>query len=212
MKYIYDLDLNFMKEFCDFYEWNKEDIITHINKIISFKIKDKDMLNIKNNNIQIDETFLKKIYKKTKIYYKNKTVVKNYIALFITNKDVIAASFNKDGYNIMKSDIQIERQEEIINKIKNQKTTYIKYKIISNNKPQFKTRLEKEIKTKLINQLTKIYLKKEYDKLSYIYLECFNKNNNYIKNKYLKIKKEIIKGDNNFHRIFNIFKLINQTN
>ena len=43
---IYDIVLNFNKEFLDFFEWDKHDILIHVRKIPIFKIKNN--INLKN--------------------------------------------------------------------------------------------------------------------------------------------------------------------
>lgn len=195
MKYIYDIKLNFNNEFYEFYEWEKKDKITHMNKIPSYKITNKDIYNLKYNTIKVNKDFFKN---------------KNQTFIFSNGYSVIAVKFNNKGYNKLKSDINIENQEEIINIINNQKTIKLNYKIIKKEKIEFKTRIEKENKNKLIKKITEIYNNKEYNKINYIYLECFNNKNNSVEKKYNIIKKEIIKGKDNFYKIFNIFKLISQ--
>lgn len=195
MKYIYDIKLNFNNEFYEFYEWEKKDKITHMNKIPSYKITNKDIYNLKYNTIKVNKDFFKN---------------KNQTFIFSNGYSVIAVKFNNEGYNKLKSDINIENQEEIINIINNQKTIKLNYKIIKKEKIEFKTRIEKENKNKLIKKITEIYNNKEYNKINYIYLECFNNKNNSVEKKYNIIKKEIIKGKDNFYKIFNIFKLISQ--
>ena len=80
MKYIYNLKLNFNNKFYEFYEWKKEDILTHIKKIPAYKITDKDMYNLKYNYIKIDKEF-----------FKNK---KNIICIFFSNNTLVAIKFN----------------------------------------------------------------------------------------------------------------------
>lgn len=194
MKYIYNLELNFKNKYYDFYEWDENDKITNIKKIPSYKIKNEDIYNLKYNYIKMNKIF------------KNK----RNICIFSNGHDIIAIKFDNKGYNKLKSDIKIEDQEEIINIINNQKTIKLNYKIIKKEKIKFKTRLEIENKTKIIKKLTEIYINKEYDIINYIYLECFNNINTTIENKYVKIKKEIIKGNDNFYKVLNIFNLISQ--
>jgi len=47
MNYIYDVVLNFQKEYYDFYDWNKNDNIYHMRKIPILKINSKQLLDIK---------------------------------------------------------------------------------------------------------------------------------------------------------------------
>ena len=133
--------------------------------------------------------------------------MKKYTYIFSDGQSIIAIKFDKKGNNKLKSDINIEDQEEMINIIDKQKVTKLKYEIIKKEKPKFKTRIEIENKEKLLKTIAKIYNKKEYDKINYIYLECFNKLNENIEKKYKKIKKEIM-----FDTIKKWFKNLIQVN
>ena len=63
MNFIYDILLNFNKNFYEFYDWNREDHIDHIKKIPVFKIPSSDMEMIRMQNIQVSNEFLEKIEK-----------------------------------------------------------------------------------------------------------------------------------------------------
>ena len=54
MNYIYNIALNFQKNFVDFFEWNLNDNIIYINKIPIFKVSNYDFNNIKNMYVQFD--------------------------------------------------------------------------------------------------------------------------------------------------------------
>ena len=211
MNYIYDVLLNFNEKFYDFYEWNTNDRIIHIRKIPTFKIQTNQLYEIKNNIIQINKQFLKNINNKTEKFNNGGILKIKYTALFSDGKDVLAVKFNKNGINYMKSDLAIDEQDEIIDIIKFQKEITLEYKTIKKqNNKFFKTRFEIENENYILNELSKIYNKKEIEKLNYIYLECFGKIEPNINKALNKIKKEIIKGNDNFYKIFNIFKINNQ--
>lgn len=210
MNYIYDILLNPKSNYYDFFEWNENDSIIHIKKIPAFKVSRKELYDIKNNIVKINETFLNTINNKTETFNKDKKNYK-YTALFSDSKDILAVIFNKNGINKMKSSLTIDEQDEIINIIKFQNQINLKYNLIKKtNINIFKTRFEIENKNKLINEITKIYNNKESEKINYIYLECFGKKERDINKAIDKIKKEIIKGNDNFYKIFNIFKITNQ--
>ena len=59
MNYIYDIILNFQKEYYDFYEWNNNDHIYHMRKIPIIKVNNKQLLDIKNNTIKFKIDTLK---------------------------------------------------------------------------------------------------------------------------------------------------------
>ncbi|MBR3199301.1 MAG: hypothetical protein IKG27_04735 [Bacilli bacterium] len=207
MNYIYDIYLNFNNSFYDFYEWNKRDKIIHIRKIPTIKVSKKDFYNIKYNKIKISKDFLKTIHNKTEQFNNNKI---KYCTIISDEKDIIAIKFDKNGINHMKSSLYIDEKEEIINIIKKQKEYKIKYNILKKFKNNFKTRFEIENEKYILNELNKIYLNKDYQKINYICLECFRKKEKNINEAIKKIKKEITKETDNFYKIFNIFKSINQ--
>lgn len=206
MNYIYDTYINFQNTYFDFFEWNKEDNISHIKKIPIFKITTKLLINLKDNQIQIEKTFLQKIQNKTETF-KNKKI--EYASIFSDGNDIVSIKFTKEGINKQKSSIRIDEQEELINIIKRKKENLIDYKTISkNNKIIFQTRLEKENKKKMLEKINILYKNKESQKIKYLYLECFGKNEKNINKAIEKIKKEIIKTNDNFHKITNILNMI----
>ena len=211
MNYIYDIFLDFEKNLYDFYDWNIDDEITHIRKIPAFKISSKELKDIKNNIIKINNTFLKQIHNKTEQFKKNEIAKMKYTSIFSDGKDAIAIKFSKNGISYMKSTLAIDEQNDIIDIIKSQKEINLKYKIIKKLKQKnFKTRFEIENEKIIYNELNKINKGKDYKKMSYICLECFGKPEPNITKAINKIKKEIIKGNDNFYKIFKIFKTINQ--
>lgn len=208
MNYIYDIYINFQNNYYDFYEWNKKDKIIHIKKIPIFKISTQILSNLKKNKIKIDKTFLKKIENETKTF-NNKNIL--YSSIFSDGKDIICINFTKEGINKQKSAITIDKQEDLINIVKNKKNKTIKYKLLTNNcKNTFQTRFEKENEESLLKIITNMYKNKKIQPIKYIYLECFGKNENDINKATKKIKKEIIKTNDNFYKIANILKLLNQ--
>ena len=71
MTYIYDILLNFNEEYYDFFDWNKNDKILHIKKIPIYKISDKELIEILNNKIIFDKSFLEYICDKTEVFLKH---------------------------------------------------------------------------------------------------------------------------------------------
>lgn len=210
MNYIYDVIVNFNPNFYDFYEWNKSDKLTHIRKIPSFKISQKDLLNIKNNQILIDENIFNRVYNKTEKFDKNDVKKMKNACLFSDGKDVVAIEFDKKRINYFKSSLSIDEQEDITDIINYQKEVKINYKIIKKNKNDyFKTRFEIENENYIKNKLKKMYKNDEYKKLNYIHLECFGVEEHDMNKAIKKIEKEITKGNDNFYKIFKIFKMTN---
>lgn len=197
MNYIYDIYLNFKTKYIEFFEWNKNDNIRHYKKITILKTSSKDLYNFKKNIIQILDN----------------QIIKEKIIIISDEKDALAVLFNKKGINKMKSDLNIEDKEEIINLIKTQNKKELKYIILhKKNNIIFNTRFEIENKKKLLKEIEIISKNKELDKIKYIYMECFNKEEKNINKMTNKIKKEIIKQNDNFYIIYNIFKILKQNN
>lgn len=211
MNYIYDIILNFNSKLYDFYDWNKKDKIIHIRKIPSFRISDKDFINIKNNTIKMENDFIKKINNKTEEFKKTNITKLKYTSLLSNGKDIIAIKWNKNGINEKKSSLCIDEQEELIEIINRQKETHLKYKILKTEKmANFKTRYETENQINLMKELLNIYRQKDYKKMSYIHLECFGKKEKNIHIAFENLKKEIVNQNDNFNKILNFFKIINQ--
>ena len=211
MNYIYDILLNFNKKLYDFYDWNKKDKITHIRKIPSFKISDKDFTNIRENTVKMTNEFTKQINNKTEEFKKTGIIKLKYTFLLSNGKDVFAVKLNKNGITEKKSVLCIDEQEEIIEIINRQKEEKLKYKIINKeNIINFRTRLEIENQTEINQKLLEIYRNKDYKKMSYLHLECFGKKEQNIFVAFQKLKNEITKQNDNFDKILNFFKIINQ--
>lgn len=211
MNYIYDILLNFNKKLYDFYDWNKKDKIIHIRKIPSFKISDIDFKTLKNNIVKMDNNFLQKINYKTQQFKKKDIFKIKYTFLISNGKDIMGIKLNRSGIITNKSALCIDEREEIIEIINRQEETKLKYKIIKKDTiPKFKTRFEIENQKKIIEELQQIYNQNNYKKMSYIYLECYGKTETNIEKAFNKLKKEIIKENDNFYKIYNFFKTINQ--
>lgn len=211
MSYIYDILLNFNTKYYDFFEWNKNDEITHIKKIPIFKTTSEDFLKIKLNTVKFSENLLNLIENKTETFKKNYTSKLKYSFLLSDGKDVFALKLNKEGLTTQKSSLLIEESEDIIKLLKLTKGTMFNYSIINSDiKNQFETRYEIEKKQEILKFLENTYKQNDSKKLSYLCLECFGQNETDIDIAYEKLKKEINEPNENFHKIINFFKLIIQ--
>lgn len=176
MNYIYDILVNFQNEFYENFEWNMDDNITHIRKIPLFKVETKDLLNFYNKRIQFSKEFLSKIYNKTEIFMNKKILQINYACLLSDGNEVIAVKIKQDGLLRYGSKLLIDENEEVLEYSTSMNTIDIHYEILKELKKQtFKTRKEQKILTFINEQLDKIQLKNEIDKIEYLYYECFGK-------------------------------------
>lgn len=212
MNYIYDVILDFQKEYYDFYEWNKNDNIFHMRKIPILKINEKQFNEIKNNIVQFSEATTKLFNFKTAERFKQNNITKmKYTIIISTENQAMGIKINKNGIIQLKSSLLPDEQDDVIEIIKFQNEAKLEYKIIKNNKKNnFKTRFEIENEKFIYNELDKVYKQKNIQKLNYIYLECFNKQEPNIDLAYKKLKSEISKTNENFKKIYNIFKMTKQ--
>ena len=208
MNFIYNIFLNFNKKIYEFYDWNKEDIIIHIRKILAFKISTKNLKIIKNNVVQIDKKILDKCKNKTEDFNNNNI---KYAILLSDGKELIAIKLNKNFITSGKSSLMIDEHQEIVKIINKYKETTLKIKIIKKEKPNnYRTRFETKNEKFINKQLKNIEKEKQEKKLNYICLECFGKTEPTLDKALIKIKKEIVKNNDNFHKVFKILKFVNQ--
>lgn len=204
MNYIYDIYLNFNEYLYDFFDWNKNDKLTHIKTIPIFKISEEKIKTIINYNIKILENDFTNIYNKATIWNKSNKY-KNY-ALFCDENNIVAVEFNDSGISINKSYLSINDELEILENIYNIKTKSINFKILNRNKNLLKTRKQIRDENFINNELKNI----NKDKLEYIYFECFSKKENNIN----KIRKKLLnlsKSSKEYKVLYNILKLTSTT-
>ena len=105
----------------------------------------------------------------------------------------------------------IDEHQEIVKIINKYKETTLKIKIIKKEKPNnYRTRFETKNEKFINKQLKNIEKEKQEKKLNYICLECFGKTEPTLDKALIKIKKEIVKNNDNFHKVFKILKFVNQ--
>ena len=193
MIYIYDILLNFNKEFFEFYEWEKKDYIYHIKKIPLIKI-DTNLMEMLYNKILIFSKELGDlIYLKTDLFGNKKNKLK-YSCLFTDGYKVLGVLFN-DNLEIEKvSDLLLDEANDAINISSRSSIIKLEYNIIRNKKYNYSlTRYEKNIKNYLEEELKRIYKNKEDSKLKYLYFEYFNNNINNTSEAYKELKNSLKK-------------------
>ena len=205
MKKVYDIVVNFKRYPYEFYEWDKTDKILLITETQTFKVNNKTLFDIINNEVILEKKFLSIIEKCTKYYSKNQIKTIKY-ACILRNEDLaISILLNENGLIIGKSKLLFDEESEIINN--NDTNININYEIVKKNNINKKlTRREnKELKI-ILNYLNNIYTNKKIDEINYMYYECFNKKQrNYVKS-YNLIKQELTLG--NFEIINKIKSII----
>ena len=206
MNFAHDIFLNLNKNYYDFFEWNKKDLILHFKKIPLLKTNTKDIETIKNNDITLDANFIKTYFNKAEYYAKRN---RENIVILSDNKTSIAVKFNNKGNIIAKSSLIIEDEELIFKKINKMTDEKIIYQTTEKSQDHFLTRYEQEKKFFLLKNLKKI----DKNKLKYLYYDCFQKESN---NDDETLNNILIEIKNNnleiFNKCFNLIKLIYQQN
>ena len=199
MNFINNLYLNFNKECYEFFEWKNEDNIFHVKKIPIIKVNTPTFNEIISNIVILDKKEYEKIKDKTECPNK-----KTISAIIITDsKNTFALKFNNKAINYMISTFSLDDEYNILNISKKIKEEELNYKTLYKKTIITNTRKELEQKKYISNIINKI----SYDKIQYIYYDCFNKKNN----NYKLMLKEIIDGINDTeicNKIYNILKPI----
>lgn len=212
MTFIYDIILNFNSEFYEFYEWEKNDYITHIRKIPIYKVDTKIIDDVLNKKIIVDSKFLCEILNKTEIFENKKIKTLKYACLLTDSYRVIAILLN-DDYNIIKvSDLLLDEAYDTINISKRLKIETIAYNIIGDRKNNvFLTRNEVKIKKYIFTELKNAYKNKDIDKLKYLYFEYFNNYLSDINKIYVELVNSLNKEITPLHlKLYELLKLAHQ--
>lgn len=206
MNYIYDIVLNFNKEYYSFYEWNRKDNIINVKKIPLFLV-DNECFNImKYDNVCVSKDFINAIRDKTYTYTRSKLGP----SLLISNeKEVIAIMFNENGNLIKRSSLTLDEEEEVLDEIVNNEIyniPIIKHTKVKNDNITRSIREKRDFLLKYIgNEKNDINLKYLY----YDYFEKDEDNIKYIKDRLIKeIKDNWNKKLNKFYDTAIIFSKI----
>ena len=198
MNYIYDIILNFQEKIYDFYEWNKTDMITHIRKIPVFKISSKDLYQIENYVVDIDDEFLDSIRNRTEVFSGRNIKTIPYACILCDGVNVLAMKIEKNQHYFSK--LILEEEMEVTESLSRIKETQISYQMKELKNPSnFLTRKEEEMKMYVKKELKKLEMNDEVEKLNYLYFECFGKKSFNMKDLY---------SCSAYQKIYDILKLI----
>lgn len=211
MIFVYDILVNFQKEFFDFFEWNENDDIIHIKKIPLFKIDNSCFDHIKKNIVIFDKGFLKEIQNRAEKFSRKYCSVIPYCCLLSNGKEAMAIKLNKNGFVIGRSSLLLDENDDVINMAKTLNKYHVNFTIFKicfsvNNK----TRYEKKQQAAVFDMIDKLYRNSEFQKLQFLFFECFGKDENNMDKIVENLKKEIKTHSNNYNRIIEFFKLISR--
>lgn len=195
MIYIYDVLLNFNTSLIEFFEWEENDLIKYVKKLPIYKVSDDFLYNLVKNEIKVSDDFLNEI--KDKTLFEEKSEEFKYCSLLTNNKIVLGVLFNEFGNVLYLSRLLIEEEKEILTIANRLSLYHINYEIcnFNNEISDNLTRKERNIKSNLLNKINDLYKNNDYEKLSYLYYEYFNK----IENNNDKIYNSLILSMDNFN-------------
>ncbi len=216
MTYIYDILLNFIdgNRVYEFFEWEKQDIVEHIKRIPLFYVNNKTLDDVLNKNVKFYKEFVQSIYNKTIVYENNIENIICYAFLLSNGKRCYGLELDNKGNIIYRSSLLLDEEEEILDICHAMDEYQLNYEVTEiNSKEPLLTRNEEKKKNFVEQDLIYTYKSKNYEKLDYLYAECFGNDNNEPKEKYNKLLKSIYDMNSNCRKKLNyILNLANNSN
>ena len=207
MNYIYDIVLNFNKDYFSFYEWNKKDNIVNVKKIPLFIVDNNTFNMMKYDKVLVDYNFIDLIKDKTYTYSKNKI---GNATLLSNSKEVIGVLFDNNGNLIKRSSLLIDEEEEVLDEIVNDDIYNINIINSKKIKREDVNRVEREKKLFLNKYIKR---KNNFNNLKYLYYDYFEKEEGDVS----LIKKKLLDSINSvwsdkLNSLYETVKIFNKIN
>lgn len=209
MCYVYDIVLNFNNYLYEFYEWKKEDSLTHIKRINLIRVDSVTYNNVYDNIVTFNNELLLSIFNKCE-YYTNRTIETIPYAFLLTDSyRVMGILLDNNGKTIKYSSLLLDEEEDILDVSSKLAEVKLDYKkLMKREKNEFKTRQEINIINYIKKDLDTDYKNNDINKLKYLYYEYFNKQNDDIDVIYHELLEELSKDINEKHYdLYNLIKL-----
>ena len=211
MIYVYDVLLNWCKnnELYDFFEWELNDNLENLKKIPLIKVSSKEVNRMFNYDFKVKKELLSKIDNLTETYSPVKSNLIKYACIFTDGIRAIAVKFDDEGTSNVKSKLLLDEEQEIL-MLSNKLTKYDSdiETFSSGNSLSFETRHEKEIRKVLLEEIESCYKNGNFDKLKYLYFECFDDEENDIEKAFNKLMDSINKNiENVHHKLYELIML-----
>lgn len=206
MKYVYDILLNFANKgfIYDFYDWNGNDKIINVKKCPVYRVDNNTFIDFLNNKIKLDLDLFKNVNKIN--YLKNNKI--DYIFIICTSNKALGVGVDNNGIIIHKSFLLFDDEDEVLEIISNMKIKEINYqKMKLEHFDFYYSRSDLQKKKYIEEELKKIYESEDFNKLKYIYIECFNEecdNFNDMYNKIINSLKEFSDIHENLYDLLRI--------
>ena len=194
MNYIYDIVLNFLDDFVEFYEWSNDDTIVSIRKIRLYRISDKDYLNIKNNKVILSQEFM--------CNYESVGKVSN-ICLVSNAREVMGIKFDDKGLVTSKSDMLFDEELDAL-EIADicSVTTNVVDKILAYGNFNYMPRSKKKKVIEVNKYLDNLYLNHDISALKYLYYDIFEIDSNNINH-----IMDTLKNEEYYNKIYDIISI-----
>ena len=202
MTYIYDILLNFNKKLIEYFEWEDNDDIKYVKKIILFKTNTNTVKDIIENIVILDKNFTNNIPK----YEINNIKEGNKLCLLTDGKISIGLLIKNNKVEYISRMLLDEEYETLLNS-ETLEETNINYKIIKkriNNNNTTLTRTELKKQKLLLEKLNTLYNNRMKDVLIYLYYEYTNKECQDIDYIYNYLVKSLTDFNDRHIELFNI--------
>lgn len=207
MTYIYDLILNFNDHLYEFYEWDKNDTYYHIKKIYLLKVSSVMYNDILDNKVEFDDEVFINVFNKCEYYDKKNLKTFPYAFLITDSYRVMALMLDSELKVIKYSSLLLDEEEEAIEISSRLPLLKIKYNILEPNNNCDLTRNESKILNYIESELKDIYVKKDFNKLKYLYYEYFEKEQNDIDYIYNELINSLSNFSSKHHILYDLIKL-----
>ncbi|MBQ6546991.1 MAG: hypothetical protein IJL74_03225 [Bacilli bacterium] len=206
MDYIYDILLNFNEDLIEFFEWDDNDNIKYIKKIMLFKVDEQIVKDIVNNTVLLSSNFTNSIPK-----YEINNIKEKCKLCLLTDGNIVIGLLIENNVVKYISRLLLDEEYEILLSLDSLDNIKIDYKIIKNRikKDNTLTRTESKIKELLLVELDSLYKDKDINKLIYLYYEFTNKESKDFEYIYNYLKKSLNSFCSKHIHIYNILSMCN---
>ena len=208
MSYIYDIVLNFNKEYYEFFEWKKSDKIINVKKIPVFKVSTSDISICKYDVIKVEREFLDKIFELTLFYSK---IDYKYMCLISDGNETIGLMFDKEGNLIKKSGLIFDEENEVNDEVVDNDIVNIDYVIKKHNDIKLISRVDKEKKEYLYKYINDLDMENDKNIFKYMYYDYFEEEEENVAKIKEKLLDELVNENcdkNKLYELVRVFKKI----
>lgn len=207
MTYIYDLIFNFDDNLYEFYEWDKTDKYYHIKKVNLLKVDSKTYNDLLDYKVSFNDDILINVFNKCEYYDKKQIKTFPYVFLVTDSYRTMALMLDSELKVIKYSSLLLDEEEEVNEISSRLPSVKLEYNIIAKNEESDLTRNERKILSYIEKDLHNSFIKKDINKLKYLYYEYFNEENDDINYIYETLIKTLNKYSSKHTNLYKLIKL-----